>query len=213
MVRHDNEWLGSAMEQTIILTVSHKKKKMFLANELFPAGIILFTGVMSLHVGTDQLLAYVNIISGAVILFFGIKEWRLLASPEHRGFHWFDIASGAVMMVDAVIMYKPWKGFQPAMVYGALSVAIILKGFSIVKPPHVRKMVVTDIGGTIRTNIISRLEFTWAETRSVSISEQKLIVHTEHAQKSISLRSIGNMEELISHLSAACRERNIRFSG
>jgi hypothetical protein len=51
------------MEQTIILTVSHKKKKMFLANELFPAGIILFTGVMSLHVGTDQLLAYVNIIS------------------------------------------------------------------------------------------------------------------------------------------------------
>jgi hypothetical protein len=201
-----------AVEQTLVLTISQKKKKMFLANELFPAVIILFTGLMSLQIGTEYLLAYINIFSGAVILLFGIKEWRSLTVPVRHGINLYEVVSGAVMMADSLLMYKPTKGFQPAMIYAVLSIAIMLKGFSIVKPPNIRKLVVSDTGIRLRINPFVRLKIPWDDVRSLSITDGKLVVTSIHGKKSISLRSIGNVHEMDEFLSAECRKRSVAYS-
>lgn len=202
----------SVMERTLVLTISQQKKKMFLANELFPAVIILFTGLMSLQIGTEYLFAYINIISGSVILLFGIKEWRSIAAPVHHGINWYEVVSGAVMMADSLLMYKSSKGFQPATIYAMLSIVIMLKGFSIVKPPNIRKLIVSDTGIRLRINPFVRLKVPWDDVRSLSISDGKLVVTSIHGKKSISLRSIGNVHEMDEFLSAECRKRNIAYS-
>lgn len=122
------------MDRIIKLELSANRKKILLINDLVPALILLVTGFQSAQAGTMNAVTIVNIVSGGLLATFGLREWRSLGRHHRDTVQWYDFVSGAVMMLNAATMYKPWKGFQPANLYFAVSLLLLLKSFSIVKP-------------------------------------------------------------------------------
>ena len=188
------------MKRVIKLELSAKRKKALVANDMVPAIILFITGVLTLTDGMNNMLALLNIICGAAIVLAGVREWRSLQVPVHHRIGWYDVICGIVMMIDAVQMYKPWKGFQPAWFYFGLSIFILLKGFGVVKPIGIRRLTITDDEFIIRTGPFTRLRSRWDATERVTMDKGKLIVSTPSGQRTISLRKTANAEEVLAAL-------------
>ena len=199
------------MKRTLDLSLSAARKKIILFNDLYPAVILIFTGIISLKEGNRIPLAALNILSGGTLLLFGIIEWRSLGKRIHRRIQWFDIACGAVMMFDTVMMYKPWKGFQPAYLYALLSFFLILKGFSLIRPPAIRRLTVNEESFNIRTGPFSRLHCSWNEMQKITLNGGVLEATTTSGVMTISLRKIANAAEVSTLLSEACAEKQVPF--
>ena len=192
------------MNRTLKLELSANRKKILLANDIVPAAILLFTGLNSLKEGTHTSLALINILSGGLLLSFGVRAWRSLGRPVHHKVEWYDVVTGIVMMLDAWTMYKPWKGFQPAYLYSVLSLFYVLKGFSIIKPPgFFHRLTISDTGFTLRAGLFSSLHCMWEETIQIVLNDGILEIATPRGSRRISLKKIANRDEVLSTLTSS----------
>ena len=194
------------MIRTIPLQRSVRSQKALLLNDMIPSLILLATGVGTLLIGTNTKLAVANIVSGGLISVFGFREWRGLSKEHHHRVQWYDVVSGGVMMLDAAMMYKPWKGFQPADLYFAISLFLILKGFSVIKPRRIRLLKLSDDGFSIRTGPLFRLQSEWKDVEDVSMDGTSLVVLTRKGKKKISLRRVENRDEVYQALLSAFKK-------
>ena len=183
------------MNRTIELKLSITKRRMLLLNDLLTAVILLLAGFEVMDNGNNILLALVNISSGAALLFVGIREWRSMTKLFHSRVQWLDVVSGLVMMINTGIMYKPWKGFQPAYIYGLLSIFLILKGFSIIRTPNTRKLIISERDFYIKAGMYKRLKCKWDEVESFSLENKTIVVAAKNGSMKVSLRNIENKEE------------------
>ena len=191
------------MSRIIELELSEKRKKALLLNDAYPALLLIYTGLDTILSGGNVSLSIGNLAIGAVSLVFALHEWRSLGRNIHHRIQWFDVMSGVMMLTDAVTMYKPWKGFQPAWFYAAIAVFIILRGFSVIKTIGIRRLTITEEGFSIRTHFHSVLRCRWDEVKTISLLDHSLVVETTHGTRSFSLRRVANKEELLAALLAA----------
>lgn len=192
------------MKRVIKLELTANRKKILLANDIIPAVILLFTGFASLIAGTLSSLTIINIVSGGLLVSFGVREWRSLGRPRHHRIEWYDLVSGIVMMLDAWAMYKPWKGFQPAYLYCFASLFLVLKGFSIIKPPgFFHRLTVSDTGFTLRAGPFSSLHCMWEETIQIVLNDGILEIATPRGSRRISLKKIANKDEVLSAITSS----------
>ncbi|HTR81237.1 MAG TPA: hypothetical protein VMM58_06360 [Bacteroidota bacterium] len=183
------------MDQIIELHRSARNEKILLLNDIFPAIILFGSGVQTLLSEGSTKVALINIVSGGLILVFGTREWRALSKHHHRRIQWYDVASGVVMLLNVYSMYKPWKGFQPADLYLALALFLLLRGFSIIRLPHRRKLTLSENEFTIRTRPLSFLRCSWKDVEKISMENSTLVVLTSTGKKKISLRQIENKDD------------------
>jgi hypothetical protein len=188
------------MKRIIKLELSGNRKKILLINDLIPAVVLLVTGVNSLKAGTVNTLTLINLLSGGLVVIFGLRELRSLKKNEHQKIQWYDLISGIVLMINAATMYKP-KGFQPAYLYFAASVLIILKALSIIGPMSLfRRVTISDVGFTIKTGPFAWYHFSWNEIEDISIRDHILKITTSKGHRRISLKKIADIEEMNSAL-------------
>jgi hypothetical protein len=132
------------MQETIVrvvkLHLTQRRKRALLINDTYPGFMIAVAGVSMLQSGQWNVLGIANIIAGAALVRFGVKEWRSSAGEESHGIQWFDVFGGVVTILDALAIYKPWKGFQPAWLYFAVGLAAITKGVFGIKFPNFRRL-------------------------------------------------------------------------
>jgi len=185
------------MEKVIKLEVSARRKKVLLLNDLIPAVILFFTGATSAAAGGFTLLAATNILSGGLLVTFGVREWRSLGRESGGKIQWYDLVSGVVMGIDAASMYKPWKGFQPADLYAILALFLMLKGFGVIRVPEpFRGLTISEAGFGLRTGPFSRSSFTWEDVEGISREGHHLLVRTKTGVSNISLRRISSPREV-----------------
>lgn len=194
------------MHRVIKLELSANRKKILLINDLVPAVVLLVTGVNSLRENTGNYLTFVNLISGGLVIVFGLREWRSFKRHVHHKIQWYDLVSGIVLMLNAATMYKPLRAFQPAHLYFAASVLTILKALSIIEPIILfRRLTISDAGFTLRIGPFSRYHFLWNEIVDIEIRDQALNITTLKGQRHISLKKIADTEEMGSALTSTLR--------
>jgi hypothetical protein len=191
------------MKRVLKLELSAQRKKALLINAMVPAFILFFTGIDTLIGGSNTVLGILNIVSGAALILVGIREWRSLRAPAHHRIQWYDVLTGVVMMIDAVMMYKSSKVFQPAWFYAVASVIVMLKGFAIINPTGIHRLTISEHGFAIRTSLFSSLRCTWDEIVRITIDRCRLIVSTPSTERSISVRKISNAQEAVDALNEA----------
>jgi hypothetical protein len=192
------------MHRVIKLEVSANRKKILLINDLVPAVVLLFIGINSLRDSTGNYLTLINLLSGGLVVIFGLREWRSLKQHVRHKIRWYDLVSGIVLMLNAATMYKPWGGFQPAHLYFAVSVLIILKALSIIEPISLfRRLTISNVGFTLRTGPFLWFHFLWNEILALEIRDHVLNITTLKGQRQISLKSIADTEEMNSALTSS----------
>ena len=202
-----------SMDRVIRLELYANRKKILLANDLIPAAILLFTGLTSLEGGTQIPLALINIISGGLLVSFGLREWRSLGRPVHHKIQWYDVVSGLVMMLDAGMMYKPGRGFQPAHLYFIASLILMLKGLSIIKSPSLfRRLTISDAGFRLKTGLFFWLHYRWEDILGLAMDDNVLHVTTLEGDRRISLKKIANRDEVYSALTSSL-PKNLQQTG
>ena len=185
------------MDRVLHLEVSARKKRILLPNDLIPAALLLFTGLSAVIGGSFGWVAGANILCGGLMVVFGVREWRSLSRREHRKVEWYDIVSGIVMIIDAATMYKPWKGFQPADLYIATGLFIILRGFAIIKfDRSVRRLILSDQGFSLRMGLFSSFRFGWNEILQMDRREHLLTIVTSEGPREISLGRVSDPEKI-----------------
>jgi hypothetical protein len=193
------------MRRVIKLELSANRKKILLINDLVPAVVLLVTGVNSLKAGTVNSLTFINLLSGGLVVVFGLREWHSLKQHERQKIEWYDLVSGIVLMLNAATMYKP-GGFQPAHLYFAASVLIILKALSIIEPISLfRRLTISNDGFTLKTGPFSWYHFSWNEIIRLEIRDHVLNITTPKGQRQISLKKIADTEEMNSALTSSLR--------
>ncbi|MGB2868778.1 MAG: hypothetical protein WBD36_10020 [Bacteroidota bacterium] len=196
------------MDRIIKLELSANRKKVLLANDLVPAIILLMTGLQSVKSGTTDAVTVVNIVSGGLLVIFGLREWRSLTKREHGKIQWYDFVSGIVMMLNAVTMYKSWKGFQPAYLYFLAALLLILKALSIIKPlSPFRRLTISDAGFTLKLGLLSTIRFRWEDIVNLKIADQILHITTIQGDREVSLKRIADTEEMSAALSSSMQTR------
>jgi len=194
------------MTQFIGLRRSAKGEKVLLLNDMIPSLILLITGIGTLLSRANTSLALANIVSGGLILAVGARKWRALSKQYHQRIQWYDVVSGGVMLLDAAMMYKPWKGFQPADIYFALSIFLILKGLALIKPKDLRRLKISDEGFAIRTGPFFRLRCLWKDVETITMDDTSLVVLTPEGEKRISLRRVENKDEVYQAILASLKK-------
>jgi len=185
------------MERVIKLEISARRKRALLLNDLIPAAVLLFTGLISVRDSGMTVLAATNIVSGGLLVTFGIREWRSLGRHSEGRIQWYDLVSGIVVALDAATMYKPWKGFQPADLYAVLAAVLILRGFGVIKssqPFH--RLTISESGFKLRVGLFSRRFFTWEDVEGISRTGHQLRIATKSGVSEVSLRRISHPEEV-----------------
>ena len=194
----------ASMKRVIKLELSANRKKILLTNDLVPAVILLVTGLNSLRDGTSNALTFINILSAGLLVIFGLREWRSLKQSGHNKIQWYDLVSGIVLMINAATMYRPGKGFQPAHLYFAASVLIILKGLSVIEPINLfHRLTISNAGFTLRIGPFSYYRFAWNEIVDFEIKDHVLNITTLQGQRQISLKKIAYTEEMNLALSSS----------
>ena len=185
------------MKRVIKLELSANRKKILLMNDLVPAVILLVTGFKSISSNSANILTFINIFSAGLLVIFGLREWRSLKERGQTTIKWYELVSGIVLMINAVTMYKPVGQFQPAHLYFAASVLIILKGLSIIEPISLfRRLSISDHGFILRTGPFTSYRFAWSEIVQFEIKEQMLNITTLKGQRHISLKKIADTEKI-----------------
>jgi hypothetical protein len=174
--------------------------------------MITVAGVSMLGSGQFTLIAIANIIAGMALIRFGVKEWRSSAREEPHGIQWFDVFGGVVTILDALTIYKPWKGFQPAWLYFAVGLAAIAKGVFNIKFPNFRRLTIFNDGFKIRTSPISVFKSNWNDMQSVGVEGSKIYLTTKNnKQRSLKLKGIENAGEAAETLIEEARRNEVEI--
>jgi hypothetical protein len=187
--------------RVVKLHPTQRRKRALLINDTYPGIMIVVAGFGMLESGQFTIIAFANIIAGAALVRFGVKEWRSSAGKESHGIQWFDVIGGVVTILDALTMYKPWKGFQPAWLYfGVFGINI----------PGFRRLTIFTDGFKIRRSPFSSLKSTWSDTQSLAFDGHNIHLTAKNATKrSFKLRGIENASEATEALMNAARTNGI----
>ena len=189
---------------------TQRRKRSRLINDTYPGIIVAIAGLSMLESGQLTLLAFANIIAGVAFVRFGVKEWRSSPEKESHGIQWFDVFGGVVTILDAMAIYKPWKGFQPAWLYFAVGLAAITKGVFAIKIPGFRRLTIFKDGFKIRTSPFSALKSKWSDIESLGFEGPKIhLTAKNNARRSFKLRGVENVSEAIDALKEAARNNMV----
>ena len=203
--------MKEAIVKVVKLHLTERRRRSLLINDTYPGMMIIVAGVSMLQSGQFNLLAFGNIIAGIALIRFGVKEWRSSPEKESHGIQWFDVIGGVVTILDAMAIYKPWKGFQPAWLYFAVGLAVIAKGLFNIKIPGFRRLTIFTDGFKIRTSPFSALESKWSEIEILSFDDSKIhLTSKNNAQRSFKLRGVENASEATEVLVEAARNNMIK---
>ena len=198
------------IEKTVKLHLGQRQKRVLLINDTYPGILTVIAGIGMIQGGHSRLLGAVSILAGLTLVAFGVKEWRSTPGEGHHGIHWFDVFGGMVTIVDALVMYKPTKGFQPATLYIFAGLVIIAKGVFASKLPGMRRLTITKDGFKIRTSPFRVLKMSWDDIVVLTVDKSKVSVTTkENNTRGISLRRVANSSEAAAELINSGRERGI----
>ncbi len=115
-----------------------------------------------------------------------------------------------VTILDALAIYKPWKGFQPAWLYFAVGLAAIAKGVFVSKLPGLWRLIIFSDGFKIRTSPCSSLKSKWNETETLVFDGARIRMTPKNGKlQSLKLRGIGNASEAADVLLDAARANNV----
>lgn len=196
--------------RVIELRVNQRRKRARLVNDIYPGIMITFAGISILGSGQFTLVAIANIVAGVALARFGVKEWRSSAEKEPDGIQWFDVFGGVVTILDALTIYKPWKGFQPAWLYFAVGTAAIAKGVFKIRFPNFRRLTIFTDGFTIRTSPFSAFKSGWGDMRSLEFAASKIhLTRKDDKRRTIKLRGIENGAEAAGALIEAARSNEV----
>ena len=192
---------------------TQRRKRALLINDTYPGIMIAVAGFAMLESGQFTIIAFANIVAGAALVRFGVKEWRSSAGKESHGIQWFDVIGGVVTILDALTIYKPWKGFQPAWLYFAVGLAAIAKGVFGIKIPGFRRLTIFTDGFKIRRSPFSSLKSTWSDTQSLACDGHNIHLTAKNTTKrSFKLRGIENASEVTEALMDAARTNGIHVA-
>jgi hypothetical protein len=108
------------------------------------------------------------------------------------------------------MIYKPWKGFQPAWLYFAAGLLIIAKGVFASKIPSKRRLTIFEDGFRISTSRFSVLKCKWSDIQTLTFEGPKIhVMEKNNAKRSIKLRGVENVSEAIEALTEAARNNNV----
>ena len=196
--------------RVVKLRPTQRRKRALLINDTYPGIMIAVAGFAMLESGQFTIIAFANIVAGAALVRFGVKEWRSSAGKESHGIQWFDVIGGVVTILDALTIYKPWKGFQPAWLYFAVGLAAIAKGVLGIKIPGFRRLTIFTDGFKIRRSPFSSLKSTWSDTQSLAFDGHHIHLTAKNTTKrSFKLRGIENASEATEALMDAARTNGI----
>jgi len=196
--------------RVVTLHPSQRRKRARLINDIYPGIMISVAGVSMLGGGQFTLIAIANIIAGTALVRFGVKEWRSSAGEEPHGIQWFDVFGGVVTILDALTIYKPWKGFQPAWLYFAVGLVAIAKGAFNMKFPNFRRLTIFADGFKIRTSPFSAFKSKWNDLQSVGVEGTKIfLISKNNKRRSLKLRGIENAAEAAEALVEEARSNKV----
>ena len=203
------------MQETIVrvvkLHLTQRRKRALLINDTYPGIMIAMAGVSMLQSGEWNVLGIANIIAGAALVRFGVKEWRSSAGEESHGIQWFDVFGGVVTILDALAIYKPWKGFQPAWLYFAVGLPAITKGVFGIKFPNFRRLTIFTDGFKIHKSPFSSIKSKWSDTESLAFEGPKIsLTMKNNIKRSFKLRGIENVSEAAEALAEAARSHGVQ---
>ena len=202
--------MEGSIVRVVKLDLNQRRKRWLLINDTYPGIMIAVAGVGILDSGQFTIIAFANIIAGAALIRFGVKEWRSSPGKESRGIHWFDVIGGVVTILDALTIYKPWKGFQPAWLYFGVGLAAIAKGVFGIKIPSFRRLVIFTDGFKIRTSPFSAFKSKWSDTQSLEFEGAKIhLTEKKNKKRSYTLRGTENASEAIDALMEAARANGV----
>ncbi|MGA7161473.1 MAG: hypothetical protein WBZ48_10755 [Bacteroidota bacterium] len=196
------------------LHLTQRRRRSLLINDTYPGIIIAVAGFSMLGGGQFNALALASIIAGIALVLFGVKEWRSSQEKESHGIQWVDVFGGVVTILDAMAMYKPWKGFQPASLYFAVGLAAIAKGMFNIKPRGFRRLTIFKDGFKIRTSPFSALKSKWGDVEILEFEESKIHVTAKNkVRRSLKLRGVENISEAIEVLKESARKNMVDVVG
>ncbi len=196
--------------RVVKLHLTQRRKRMLLINDTYPGIMIALAGLNMLQSGQYKVFAFANIIAGATLARFGIKEWRSAPGEESHGIQWFDVIGGVVTFLDAFAIYKSGKGFQPAWLYFVAGFVVIAKGVFASKIPSRRRLTIFEDGFKVSTSRFSVLKCKWSDIQSLAFEGQKIYVtEKNNVKRSIKLRGVANVSEAVDALTEAARNNMI----
>ena len=184
--------------KVVKLHLTRRRKRSLLINDSYPGIMMVVAGFGMLENGQFNVLAIASIIAGTALVALGIKEWRSSPEVESHGIQWLDVIGGVVTILDAMAIYKPWKGFQPAWLYFAVGLATTAKGVFATKIPGFRRLTIFKDGFKIRTSPFSVLKSKWTDVEVLRFEESKIYLTAKNNVKhSFKLGGIGNLSEAL----------------
>jgi hypothetical protein len=196
--------------RVVKLHLTQRRRRLLLINDTYPGIMIALAGLGMLQSGQFKVFAFANIIAGAALVRFGVKEWRSSPGEESHGIQWFDVVGGVVTLLDAFAMYKPWKGFQPAWLYLAVGLIVIAKGVFASKIPGLRRLTIFKDGFKIRISRFFVLKSKWSDIQTLAFEGPKIhLTAKNNVKRSFKLRGVENVSEVIDTLQKAARNNNI----
>ena len=192
------------------LHLTQRRRRSLLINDTYPGIMIAVAGFGMLEGGQFNILAFASIIAGIALVRFGVKEWRSFPGEESHGIQWVDVIGGVVTILDAMTIYKPWKGFQPAWLYFAVGLAAITKGLFNIKIPGFRRLTIFKDGFKIRTSPFSALKSQWGDVGVLEFEGQKIhLTSKNNIKRSFKLHGVENVSEATDALRKAARNNMI----
>jgi hypothetical protein len=192
------------------LHLTQRRKRSLLINDTYPGIMIAVAGFGMIGSGQFTIIAFANIIAGAALIRFGVKEWRSSPEKESHGIQWFDVIGGVVTILDALAIYKPWKGFQPAWLYFAVGLAAIAKGIFGIKILGFRRLTIFTDGFKIRRSPFSSLKSKGSDIQSLTFDGHNIHLKAKNdTKRSYKLRGIENASEATEALMEAARTNGI----
>ncbi len=201
---------GKNIVRVVKLHLNQRRRRMLLINDTYPGIMIALAGLSMLQSGQNEVFAFANIIAGATLIRFGIKEWRSAPGEETHGIQWLDVIGGVVTFLDAFAIYKPWKGFQPAWLYFLAGFVVIAKGLFASKIPSRRRLTIFEDGFAVSLTRFSSLKCKWSDIQTLTFEGPKIhLTEKNNVKRSFKLRGVENVSEAIDALTEAARNNMV----
>lgn len=185
--------------QTIYLySVVFERSLRFAATQHGAAGFFLFlTGLEQLQDPDDLhgFLAWLAVLTGAVVLIAAVIELRNLRKHRHTSFGWVDLFSVPVLIVEGMHKLHLGKRYLP-FVYFFLAIVMLARGLVYYRLLHLRKMTLDDAGLFARVSPFRKLHLQWQEIDTLECNGASIDIVTKNgAAHAINLDKIRNKEE------------------
>ncbi len=200
------------VQHSIGLHLTQRLKRARLLNDTLPGVVIVFAGFEMINRGMFNSIVVLNITAGILLMVFGVKEWRSISEDNIKGVYRFDFLTGIITILDAIEIYKPWKGFQPAWIYVGLGLFFITKGIFASTMPRRRILTIYNDGFSIRPSPFSSLHCLWNEIESISFAISFFQVLKKNGEvKKISLRRVENASQVMNMLINSTKDKEIHI--